>query len=191
MPSSRAVQQCVAARVPRAADADAPEGFRQNGHSIDRTTAPYRFAARHLRGRFAGDPVRLQRSLLDLARRQDARRGHARRRESPVIPTLPNMPDGDVADRFAARVSQHVKGVVLCYEDRQSLLTIAGRLGIGRFEANLIIAAVQHRLEKEHTVGSPVHTECCKRTGRWWPAVIVVLAVETTLSLAAWWMIRQ
>jgi hypothetical protein len=190
MPPSRAVQQCVAARVPRGPEADAPEGFPQNGHSIDGTTAPYRSAARRLRGRFAGDPVRLQRSLLDLARREDARTDHARRSESPVLPTLPNVPDREVADGFAARVSQHFRGVVLCYEDRQSLLAIAGRLGIGRFEANLIIAAVQHRLEREHATSSPVPTECFKRVGKWWPAVVVVLAVETTLSFAAWWTMR-
>src|SRR5438270_237467 len=127
MPPSRAVQQCVAARVSRAADADAPEGFRQNGQSIDRMTAPYRSAARRLRGRFAGDPVRLQRSLLDLARREDARRDHAERRTTPAVGPLPALADGQTIERFAALVRQKLQGTVLCYTDRESLLTAAGR----------------------------------------------------------------
>ena len=58
--------------------------------------------------------------------------------------------DGEAAARFAALVRQHLGGPVLCYEDRQSLLRAAAGLGIGRFDANLIIAAVQHRAEGEH-----------------------------------------
>jgi hypothetical protein len=152
--------------------------------------APYRSAARRLRGRLAGDPVRLHRSLMDLARREDARRAHAERRTAPPVGPVPTLADGDAADGFTALVRQHLHGPVLYYTDRQSLLAAAGRLGIGRFEANLIIAAVQHRAEWEHGGASRIHTMCTKRTGVWWPAVVVVLSVEMTLSLVAWWVIR-
>jgi hypothetical protein len=37
---------------------------------------------------------------------------------------------------------------VLPYTNRQSLLARAGQMGIARFEATLIIAAVQHRMNQ-------------------------------------------
>ena len=193
MPASPAVQRCVAARVLRGAGADAPVASGSSLHlreSIDRTTAPYRSAARRLRGRFARDPVRLQRSLQELARREDARRGDAHRPSGPPASPLSNLVDGDSAERFAALVGQHLSGAVLYYADRQALISAAGRLGIGRFEANLIIAAVQHRAESERTQVRHRGTELSQGVGRWLPAVAVVLAVEATLSFVAWWALR-
>jgi hypothetical protein len=128
------------------------------------------------------------------------------------------MVDGDAAARFAAMVRQHLDGPVLCYEDRQTLLRTAARLGIGRFDANLIIAAVQHRAEMEFgathdnggdgwtggdrtsdaarrasppaTRGKGAHEAPRGSPSRWWLSVAVVIAVETSLSLVAWWALR-
>src|SRR3954462_15951172 len=133
--TSQTVLRCVAARVmpgpagrgPAATGRSSPlEGT----GSEDRSTAAYRSAARRLRGRFAGDPVRLQYSLLSLARREDARREEAGRRTHPTVRALHGMVDGEVAERFARLVPQHLDGPVLGYEDRQSLLEAARRLGI-------------------------------------------------------------
>lgn len=197
MSPSRPGLRCVAARVMRAL-AQAPDApgtcnatGRGNG-SISPSTSSYRSAARRLRGRFADDPVRLQHALLDLARREDAgRAAPARgRRMEPAVRPLQDIVDGEAAARFAVMVGQHLGGPVLCYEDRQSLLRAAGRLGIGRFDANLIIAAVQHRAEGEHVVVRAAGTEQSRGAGRWWESVAVVLAVETSLSLIAWWALR-
>ena len=98
--------------------------------------------------------------------------------------------EADVSAEFADAVAQAIDGPVLRYSQRQVLVRDAERRGIGRFEANLIIAAVQHRLEREHARSLPVQTECFKRIGKWWPAVVMVLVVETTLSFAAWWTMR-
>jgi hypothetical protein len=83
--------------------------------------------ARRLRHVYRNDPVRMHRSLREL---RPATRVAARR----VEPT-----------DFAAMVAARLEGPVLPYSRRQELLRIAGRVGIGRFEANLIIASVQHR----------------------------------------------
>ena len=49
------------------------------------------------------------------------------------------------ADQFTAQIVGRIRNGVLTYSDRLELLKEAEELGIGRFDANLIIAAVQHR----------------------------------------------
>jgi hypothetical protein len=150
----------------------------------------YRAAARRLRGRFAGDPVRLQRSLLELARREDASSKDADGRVGPPVRPLQGLVDGTASERFGAMVERHLDGPVLCYSERQSLLRAAARLGIGRFEANLIIALVQHRAESEDVPVWTARTGCPQGANRWWPAMALVLALEATFSLVAWWALR-
>src|SRR4051794_33162275 len=125
--TSQTVLRCVAARVMRGPAGRAPDARGRSSPlegtgSEDRSTASYRSAARRLRGRFAGDPVRLQHSLLNLARREDAHREEAGRRLYPAVRALHGMVDGEAAERFARLVAWPLDGLVLCYEDRQSLL---------------------------------------------------------------------
>ena len=96
-------------------------------------TDAYRRTARRLRGRWSGRPLRLHRELRELAGRHDSTPG-------PVQPPIPHRPCG----AFAAEVETRLEGPVLRQAQRRRLFGIARRLGIGRFEANLIIAAVQH-----------------------------------------------
>jgi hypothetical protein len=184
-------------RVPAQAHAADEPGTRSGrgceDDPIPPSTTAYRSAARRLRGRFANDPARLQRALRDLARREDANRAASAlrgRHPEPAVQPLQDIVDGEAAARFAFLVRQHLTGPVLCYEDRESLLRTAARLGIGRFDANLIIAAVQHRAEGEHVDVRGTATEQTGATGRWWASVAIVLAVETSLSLVAWWALR-
>jgi len=100
------------------------------------------------------------------------------------------MVNGEAAERFARLVGQHLNGPVLCYEDRQALLRVAGRLGIGRFDAALIIAAVQHRADGDTLVERAARNEPSRSISRWWPAAAVFLVVEISLSLFAWWALR-
>jgi hypothetical protein len=61
-----------------------------------------------------------------------------------VSPTLSISPA--IARGFAAAVEGSVRLGVLSYDDRLRLLDRGVRLGLSRFEATLIIAAVQHRV---------------------------------------------
>lgn len=86
------------------------------------------------------------------------------------------------ADDFAAHITRKIHGGVLCYSDRLELLGAANDLGIGRFEANLIIAAVQHRLGAARLS----ETSAPKRT---WPAVDLVaafLVVQILILFLGW-----
>jgi hypothetical protein len=64
-------------------------------------------------------------------------------------------------------------------------------LGIGRFDANLIIAAVQHRADGDALMApEAAGKEPSRSISRWWPAAAVFLGVEISLSLFAWWALR-
>ena len=88
--------------------------------------------ARRLRARWAGKPERLQRELGELSRQSSAAR-------------LPGNDPGP-ARVFSEAAAAAMEGPVLRYSARQGLMKLARRLGIERFEANLLIAAVQHRV---------------------------------------------
>ena len=102
-------------------------------HPADR----YRRSARSLRGRLDGNPGELYRSLRDLSDRYDRQFAVL----SPPAPVIPVVPDNDFTSQIVAKIHDGV----LLYSDRLQLLNDAADYGIGRFEANLIIAAVQHR----------------------------------------------
>jgi hypothetical protein len=53
---------------------------------------------------------------------------------------------GVAARNFADLVAARMIGTVLPFSERESLVRAAARSGINRFEANLLIAAVQHQL---------------------------------------------
>jgi hypothetical protein len=87
--------------------------------------------ARRLRHRLRHAPVRLHRSLRAL------------RTDRALLPS------SDPNDRFAASVAAALESGTLRYSRRLRLLREAARLGIERFEANLIIAMVEHRLRDQ------------------------------------------
>ena len=93
----------------------------------------YRRRARRLRAMYCGDPIRLHRALRQLAATQ--------------MQSLITTPDKSLAQRFADRVRDSIDGPILRYSIRRKLLREADARGIGRFEANLIIAAVQHQVD--------------------------------------------
>jgi hypothetical protein len=53
---------------------------------------------------------------------------------------------GPAARDFADIVASQLVGTVLPWSQRESLVRLAEMRGIGRFDANLIIAAVQHQM---------------------------------------------
>jgi len=106
----------------------------------DRTTA-YRREARRIRGRLADSPVERYSALRELSRRHDATCDQGD--QPAAIVCSPAASFGQIA-------ADEIRDGVLPYSRRLGLLGTAQDLGIGRFEANLIIAAVQHRTTEAH-----------------------------------------
>lgn len=129
----------------------------------------YRRDARHLRSRLSGKPDELYGSLRQLSDRYD--RLHALPNGTPATPT----------EGFADLVRREVCAGVLPYSNRLGLLTTAGKLGIGRFEANLIIASVQHRYMPLDSV-EPRRSRLPDR----FVSLLVFLLAQTTIVLLAW-----
>jgi hypothetical protein len=99
-----------------------------------------------VRARYRENPVARQRALRNLSRGYDAQWTRADDRSTP------SLRSGAASDNpirrvqvFASRVAGELEGPVLLYSRRMALLREARHHGIRRFDANLIIAAVQER----------------------------------------------
>jgi hypothetical protein len=158
----------------------------------------YRREARRLRASFSGDIHRLQSSLRRLAIREDAEQ-RIRARESAesarrttvvrhVIRADSCEVKGFAVDRFAALVELEIQSGILRHSQRMALLRQAKHSGISRFDANLIIASVQHRFNENHpaTISASSVTICPRRrfVGIW--VLLSILAVEIPIAIAAW-----
>jgi hypothetical protein len=104
--------------------------------AIHDPTHAYRSNARKLRGRFVQRPGELYRSLRQLSDCHDQIRSLQTPVQSPATPT----------SEFAGEVREFLQTEMLTYTARQNLLKSAEMRNIPRFEANLIIAAMQHRV---------------------------------------------
>ena len=132
--------------------------------------------ARRLRATLARQPGRMHRQLRALAAKQGA--------IAPVVPieAAPASP----ARAFAERVAGELDGPVVRYARRRSLLAEASRAGIGAFEANLIIAAVQHE-RRTTTISAqrPTTPARARRFTSLGPFFVVAL-VEAIVAIGAW-----
>jgi hypothetical protein len=116
----------------------------------------------------------MHRMLRDLAARHDSA-PQSPPAQAPVRPAR--------SEAFAAEVVRRLEGSVLRHAQRRALFGIARRLGIGRFEANLIIAAVQH--ERKATGAASPAPEA-RPSGLHVSPVALVLALETLIVWGAW-----
>ena len=154
------------------------------------TATDYCRRARRLRSTYAGQPSRLHRALAELAKPAT---------EMPAIVAAPvNTPAA--VDRVAVcpaallgvppdqeravrRFVEHVRSCVAARGatgasiSRHQLLHVAARLGIGRFHANLVIAAVLHE-----TRAMPFAVDRAPRAK--WPFVAALAATQVTLMSA-------
>ena len=86
---------------------------------------------------------------------------------------------------FAELVRLSLDGPVLRYSQRAALLREAGRLGIGQFDANLIIASVLHRAGKRQEY------EMAPRSfPGWLGTALVVLVLQAAIVVGAWWVVH-
>ena len=91
----------------------------------------------------------------------------------------------DPARRFADYVLAQTAGplTVLRYSQRLELLAAARRFGVGRFEANLLIAAIveRHRAQDEARAVEPAKGRSMLKT------ITAVMVVEAAVLIGAWW----
>ena len=132
--------------------------------------AAYCRAARPIRGQWSGRPGRLLRELRDLAVHHD----------SDAVAPVPPLGRG-TCGTFASEVARRLDGPVLRHAERRRLFASARRVGIGRFEANLIIAAVQHERRSAVVPEAPAS----RRRLNWMPVALVV-GIEMVLAWGAW-----
>ena len=121
-------------------------------------------AARRLRRHFVNRPVQLYRGLRrlsDQADRLPRARSHDRASVAARINVYDALPVSSApqltpaAMAFIPIIRASYDGAILRYSIRQRLLRKAGWLGIGRFHANLLIALVQHELQKRGEISAP------------------------------------
>lgn len=147
----------------------------------DELTYDYRREARRLRSRHAGRPEELYRSLCDLSAREDRCRGiftpiqRLSRRQS----TRASRPNRAPSSGFAQLVAQQLGSGVLRYSDRLSLLSVADAIGMGRFQANLVIAAVQHEGGHGVTPAKP------RRNRGWMLAMAAAVVLQSIIIVIA------
>jgi hypothetical protein len=191
-----------------------PQYTGQSGEFTASATA-YCRQARRLRARHRGNPLKLHRELAQLkgpllgtefaanansdateaafaaaqrSRQLDAFAGsdNSEPRPSSLAPSPDSL-------TFAAHIEAALEGGMLCYARRVELLQEAARRGIGRFEANLMIAAVQHRA---NTAGRPAAapplapTPVRRGTRDWATAIAGIVVVQAIILLGAWIMLR-
>jgi hypothetical protein len=85
---------------------------------------------------------------------------------------------------FAQDVENTLGGVELRYDERQRLFKRAEHFGIGRFDANLIIAMVQERTER-HAAAD----EAPKKMAAWIPTAAAFLTIQSAILAGAWWLL--
>jgi len=145
-------------------------------------TFEYVRQARRLRARYGHDLSQLHRSLSRLkpapVRKPVQRRVDTLHDDATIAP---NQNRATLARTvFASAVTEALDGPVLRYSIRLALLKQASRLGLGRFEANLVIAEVQHTQPR----GEQVREERGRTSAGSW--VVIALFVQALIGAGAY-----
>jgi len=156
----------------------------ESGVKLAQTPADFCRQARRLRS-VHRDPVKLHQALgrLRLVPGAGKNCSVVRHRATDAVEWIsPDARPAGSASAFAALVASRMDGPILRYSARLSLLREAARRKIDRFEANLIIAAVQHRAGG---VPKPGHVMPRRRVSV--PVVVgILMMIEGLAVLGAW-----
>ena len=138
-------------------------------------SAPYRQAARRIRARLGHRPAAMIHALRDLAAAQPAP-------QSVVAdPVAPHDDRPSAGEAFSELVRDHLDSPILRFSTRQKLLRQAAPMGLGRFEANLLIALVEHRHRRPAIPESPRRLNASP-----WRAVAGFVLIEAIILAAGW-----
>lgn len=146
-----------------------------------RRTKSYCRAARRIRSVYRGRIGDLHQALGRLNGDQPAR-GEGSGPEASLAPGVVRGAHPTGRAQFTEMVAGAIEGGILRYSRRQKLLRQAARLGVGRFEANLIIAMVQHR----YPSGAP---EVPRRRRGSGVAMALVVLVQAAILVGAWLLV--
>jgi hypothetical protein len=141
--------------------------------ALGKTSDQYRRRARRLRHTLRDHPTRLHRSLARLAAEID--HAPASETKSSILPT--SIP----ARRFEILVREAMAKGMMRYSQRLALFKAAAALGLGRFEANLILAIEQNR-----QVPSNIDWSTHNRDA--WLTILLVGLFQSLILLAVWWI---
>jgi hypothetical protein len=147
--------------------------------------AAYCRQARRIRARFGDDPAKRQVALGELARAQN--RQSAAVADSP-LDRFASAGHAGPAQLFSSRVAAALTEGVLRYSARKDLLREAVQIGLGEFEATLLIAAVQHG---ERRAVRPAACKVAPTSSS--SSSLVVLAsigLQTVIATAVWWVVH-
>ena len=148
----------------------------------------YRRQARRLRCRYAGRPDRLQRSLKTLATRAAPSSAPRQSDDARFVVDMPPQvrPSTGPAATFAEHLAREIPSSgLLTYSSRLGLLRHAQTLGVRRFEANLLIAAVLER--RRQRCDTPPEADLSPRRGWLMSTLVPLLLVQGAIALSAWW----
>lgn len=120
--------------------------------------------ARRVRAEFARQPALMHKRLQALA-------GVA---EEPQI-----LPERD----FVTIAKTRIQVGILRYSDRQELMVIAQRMGISRFDANLLIASAQHHCARRAI-------QITSKRARRWQLIAMAIVVQAAILSGFFWLIR-
>lgn len=141
--------------------------------ALEEPSEQYRRQARRLRHTLRNQPSRLQRSLARLATQiDDTPKAPAR---SSILPT--SLP----AQKFEMLVREQMAKGSMRYSQRLAMLKTAAAMGLGRFEANLILAIEQNRQ-------SPAKIQAPARDWSFVCAFASFLLLQSLILSAAWWI---
>src|SRR3954469_16844839 len=142
------------------------------GATLDAATF-YRRQARRLRAELRDQPVKLHRSLAAL--------GQWNNIACPQPKVWKRQTRTDHVQDLVAGVVERMEGPILRYPARVALLKQAQRAGLGHFDANLIITAVQHRMG-ERIVG-------VKRADRpWIRNIAIAMILQAWILAGCYWL---
>ena len=149
------------------------DGLCALGESCDQ----YRRRARRLRHTLRNHPSRLQRSLARLASEIDDR-------PTPAAKSASALPTSLQARRFEIMVRDAMQKGPMRYSQRLAMLKMAGAIGLGRFEANLILAIEQNRQ-------FPANVDEPSRNWKSPLTFVSVALIQSLILVGAWWIYRS
>lgn len=98
--------------------------------------------------------------------------------------------DPAVIRGYARAAADRLAAEPLTLADRDLLLRRGERLGLGRFEANLILAVVERRHRSQTPPVRPVRAEQTRTRRIAWPAAATAVALQASIVMAAWWLVN-